>query len=434
MAGGDLSDDQPHPAALASTFCIPATHNTAVDGVADLPGAGAIAFTGNAQIHPAPMNTTTTTPTTSTTGTTAPPTTTTTIALVCTDPTVGLPPFGSLTIQIKPGTNNCGGAALTPGPAAPFDGQLLDGSNATIVSLGSGCLYVGGGSNTALPAPRIPDGADVTFGVVGLNGLSVLLGPDAGTGQKDRSQGAGPARHCIGGGPNQGAACASDVDCGGHPGSCALDANCIFGPPLPLPVGSVPQLSSCIVNVIQQDMCGEVDLLSGGATLNAALSSRVYLTGNVTSSCPRCVGSTCDSGPNTGQACTAVGALGTSLDCPPDPDTFIAPLNVVLSPLTTGTLSKTATNGLFCPGQTHPGAFGRTNARTVQTTGTALLGGTTLTLTAAGPFCTPRTGNTAIDGLADIPGPGAVGVPSQTDVSGILNLLGLPLPPLPPLP
>src|SRR4029077_1045915 len=151
----------------------------------------------------------TTTPTTSTT--------TTTLALVCTSPLVSLPPFGNLAIQILAGTTNCGGAGLSPVPAAPFDGQLLDGSNASIVSLGSGCLYVGGGANTALPAPRIPDGADVTFGVVGLNGLDILLGPSAGTGQKDCSQGAGPGRHCIGGGTNQGAACATDVDCGGHP-------------------------------------------------------------------------------------------------------------------------------------------------------------------------------------------------------------------------
>src|SRR5436309_2918650 len=89
-------------------------------------------------------------------------------------------------------------------------------------------------------------------------------------------------------GPGRGT-CTADVDCGGLPGSCALDANCIFGPPLPLPVTAIPQLSSCIVNAVAQDMCGEVDLSSAGATLNAALSSRVYLTGNVASPCPRCV-------------------------------------------------------------------------------------------------------------------------------------------------
>src|SRR5205085_8019507 len=179
-------------------FCIPATGSFAVDNVADLPGPGAIGLAGQAQVHAAPASTTTSTPTTSTTGTTAPPTTTTTLALVCTDPTVGLPPIGQLVIQIVPGTTNCGGAALTPAPSAPFDGQLLDGSGGTIVSLGSGCLYVGGG-NAALPASRIPDGASVTFGVVGVNGLDILLCPSAGTGQKDCSEGAGPGRHCIAG-------------------------------------------------------------------------------------------------------------------------------------------------------------------------------------------------------------------------------------------
>jgi hypothetical protein len=433
MAGGDLSDGQPHPAALGATFCIPATNNTAVDTVADLPGPGAISFAGEAQIHAAPATTTTINATTTTTGTTATPTTTTTVPLVCTSATVGLPPIGSLTIQIQPGTTSCGGAGLNPAPAAPFDGQLLDGSNAPIVSLGSGCLYVGGGENTALPAPRIPDGADVTFGVVGLNGLDVLLGPSAGSGPQDCSQGAGPGQHCIGG-TNTGAACTFDVDCGGLPGSCALDANCIFGPPLPLPVAALPALSSCILNVVQQNMCGEVQLLQGGATLEAALSSRVYLTGNITAPCPRCVGGTCDGGPNAGHACQAVGSLGTSLDCPPAPAGFIAPLNVVLAPLTTGTLNVTDAAGLFCPGQAHAGAFGRANARTIRTQGAGLLSGTSLQLTAAGPFCVPGTGNVAIDGLADIAGPGAVGVPSSTDVSGILRILGIPLPPLPPLP
>jgi len=106
----------------------------------------------------------------------------------------------------------------------------------------------------------------------------------------------------------------------------------------------------------------------------------------------------------------------------------------VLAPLTTGTLSATDAAGLFCPGQTHAGAFGRANARTIRTQGAGLLSGTSLQLTAAGPFFVPGTGNVAIDGLADIAGPGAVGVPSSTDVSGILRLLGIPLPPLPPLP
>ncbi len=426
-AAGNLSDGMPHPASLGAVFCIPATGNGAVDGVADLPGPGAIGLNGNAQIFVASGSTTTTVSTTTETTTPTTSTTTTTLALVCTSPLVSLPPFGNLAIQILAGTTNCGGAGLSPVPSAPFAGQLLDGSNASIVSLGSGCLYVGGGGNTALPPGRVPDGADITLGVVGIQGLNIELGPSAGTGPRDCSKAAGPASHCIAG-TNTGAACTADVDCGGLPGSCALDANCIFGPPLPLP--SPPPfgaLTSCIVNVVQQNMCGEIELLQGGATLNAALSSRVYLTGNLASPCPRCVSSACNAGPNSGQACQAVGALGTSLDCPPAPAQFVAPLNVVLSPLTTGTLNKTDAAGLFCPGQAQPGAFGRGTARTIRTQGTGLTGSTTLQLTAAGPFCVPATGNSAIDGVADVAGPGAVSVPSQTDAAAILRLLGLPV-------
>jgi hypothetical protein len=45
----------------------------------------------------------------------------------------------------------------------------------------------------------------------------------------------------------------------------------------------------------------------------------------------------------------------------------------------------------------------------------------------------PATGNFAIDGVADLPGPGAVSAPSQADLDAILALLGLPLARLPPL-
>src|SRR6185436_3150382 len=130
---------------------------------------------------------------------------------------------------------------------------------------------------------------------------------------------------------------------------------------------------------------------------NAALSSRVYVTGNLASPCPRCVSGSCNAGPQSGQPCTAVGALGTSPDCPPAPAQFVAPLSVVLSPLTTGALDKADTAGLFCPGQGTPGAFGVSDARTIHTQGTGLTGSTTLQLTAAGPFCVPPTGFTAID-------------------------------------
>jgi hypothetical protein len=51
MPAGDISDGAPHNSNLAAVFCIPATGNAAVDGVADLPGPGAIGLNGNAQLQ-----------------------------------------------------------------------------------------------------------------------------------------------------------------------------------------------------------------------------------------------------------------------------------------------------------------------------------------------------------------------------------------------
>ena len=51
QAGGNLGDGAGHNAHLAAVFCIPATGNAAVDGVADLPGPGAIGLNGTAQLQ-----------------------------------------------------------------------------------------------------------------------------------------------------------------------------------------------------------------------------------------------------------------------------------------------------------------------------------------------------------------------------------------------
>jgi hypothetical protein len=49
---GDLTDGQPHPAKLVSIFCVPAVLDASVDVAADLPGPGATALEGEAQILP----------------------------------------------------------------------------------------------------------------------------------------------------------------------------------------------------------------------------------------------------------------------------------------------------------------------------------------------------------------------------------------------
>ena len=78
----------------------------------------------------------------------------------------------------------------------------------------------------------------------------------------------------------------------------------------------------------------------------------------------------------------------------------------------------TDANGNFCPGQLTPGAFGG-SARTIRESGSPLLTEipNLFATTLAGTFCVPATGNTLIDGLVDLPGPGAVSVPGTASVS-----------------
>jgi hypothetical protein len=48
---GDLTDLNPHPAVLASVFCIPPTQNATVNFAAGLPGPGAIGLNGTARVQ-----------------------------------------------------------------------------------------------------------------------------------------------------------------------------------------------------------------------------------------------------------------------------------------------------------------------------------------------------------------------------------------------
>ena len=142
------------------------------------------------------------------------------------------------------------------------------------------------------------------------------------------------------------------------------------------------------------------------------------------SPCPRCVGGTCNFGPNQGQPCVGVGVDGTTHDCPPDGYFFLAPLAVALDPLTTGSSTLPADgnpspDGIFCPSQGNAGAFTVPAARSVEMQGSPAAGGLDATQKPAvmvSAFCIPRTGNVLIDGAANLPGPGA------TSLGGTLQL------------
>jgi hypothetical protein len=304
---------------------------------------------------------------------------------------------------------------LVTGPAAPFSGEIDSdlACSAKISDLGLGCLYIGGGGATFYPPGATPNGTPFIFDISGPNNAATLSA-SSGTSNLDCTVGAGPGSHCIGA-TNTGLACTSDADCGGTAGACALDANCFFAAPLPLVNAGV---STCVVNVIQTDAGGTADLTTGTSSVTIPLSSRVYITGNSASPCPKCVSGTCTYGPGT--TCSAgTNTLGTSQDCPPPASAFAAPLAVGLSPLSTGSSVMTGSGGNFCPSPPNPiaqatnGAFGKAAAQCIQEAGAPagdLTDGLPHPSELASVFCIPLTGNIAVDLTADIPGPGAFSI------------------------
>src|SRR5262249_38168068 len=158
----------------------------------------------------------------------------------------------------------------------------------------------------------------------------------------DCTKGAGPGRKCVNGNPgiDGNGTCNYDSDCGGIlPTACALEANCYFGPPIPVPNGG---LSACAVNTFLTDLCGQVTVIPPQSTFATALSSRVYLTSNPDSPCPRCESGVCTDGDRAGLTCTPLGSFNTSSDCPPSADHFLAALTVVIPQLTSGTSTISA--------------------------------------------------------------------------------------------
>ena len=319
---------------------------------------------------------------------------------------------------------------MTP-PAPPLDGELDDGMGAKLVDLGLGCLYFGGGANVTVPGAFLPNGSQNTLAVTATNGTMLTLGGAAGP-PGNCSLGTLSTSHCA---KTPATACTSNAQCTGIGDVCLPDAQCFFSQPFPIPNPGNPALSTCVQNVVAQDESGTIDTATGAAALSVPLSSRVYLTGNLSSPCPKCTNTTCvaghcststgkacttnadcvntcNAGRNRGQACTPVGTLGTSLDCPPTDSQFVSPLGIPLS-VTTGPTTTTQPTGIFCTNQTHAGAFGQSAARTIQVSGTPASNvgdGQVHNGVLAGVFCVPATGNASLDPAADLPGPGAVSI------------------------
>lgn len=246
-------------------------------------------------------------------------------------------------------------------------GQLRDDSNAVIGSLYEGCLYFGGGGNSATPPAPIPAGATVIMSAAGdSNQQNFTLTANDGNSIKDCSRGwdANGTKYCWNGadGPNLNGTCTSDADCGAAR-ACNPAPRCIFGPPLAVNNPGSPPVSTCILNVFSGDMTGTLDASTGSPSLDLPLAAMVYVTGTnygAGTPCPLCVGNVCNNGPKQGQACTPSSGDGsTSLDCPPaflppehgpNPSaSFGAPLPVTLSP--TRVLASSISSPLTRPGK-----------------------------------------------------------------------------------
>jgi hypothetical protein len=347
------------------------------------------------------VSTTSTTVDTTTTTTTIPPSTTstTTTTVTTTSTTTSLPPATVLSFRTGPAGGVCGAAK--------------SGGSGGVVrkSLSCGGLNIGGGASTVAEGPT-PDNAETQ--------LSVSGGPVYTVSGRTAAQ-SGSIENCS-------------------------DTGCNFGPYLPIASAGT---STCVRNTFSAPASGTLDSTTGDFTGSFPLTSTVYLTANGTFPCPLCLGGTpgvagsgtCDAtwssgvgpSPDAGNPCKPVNSTGDSNDCNPPAGSVLPSFPVDLTPITTGTASKSDAGGIFCPMQATSGAFGCTGtagaANAICPGGNAAplidyieevgtpAGPVTSTPTAAtlaSTFCIPSVGGSLgflINGAANLPGPGATSLP-----------------------
>jgi hypothetical protein len=338
----------------------------------------------------------------------------------------------------------------TSAPSATVTGHVLSPTGTNSLDLTSGGLYIGG-SGVGIPLPnQVPDMGNSLTKIQSCNGstgtFQIASLSDVDTGSN---------RNCT----------AAGVTNPEYPGK----DGCLFGPPLPIPNPGTPSTSTCVVNRVVTNASGNGDCNGNLPQLNLPLGSDIYLTGDVlpgtsgVQPCPLCVGNLCQGGPNDGVACTpGSSALGdpfpTSHDCPPPVGVFVGTLPIPFE-LSTGSKTKTAvdmadgvgTDRLFCgfcasqfgvtfqnpavactnnsqctnasfPSckQRNSGAFGVGNARTITETGTSanacLADGLAHNATLVSVFCIPPAFNATVDSVGDLPSPGAVSLPGQSQI------------------
>jgi hypothetical protein len=401
------------------------------------------------------VTTTTTSTSTSSTSVTLATTTTTSSTTTTSVPCAG---FSKLKFSQTAGTTSCGGVALFkhclggdpgtdgngscstdadcqvnkancsggPPPQPPFSGEL-DSANGKLADLGLGCLYIGAANAVVTPPSGNPDGSDLFFGTSCPTGSDsdIVLVADRGEGKPlGCTLGASPTRSCanFSAGTDGHGACAQDTDCpdaqsaNGHAGDCLPTPKCFFGPPLPI-VG--PAATTCVVNVVAHDASGTANATDGSANVTIPLTSIIFLT-SPDSPCPTCQNNVCVGGQNAGKACSPVGMLKTTPDCPPDGFAFVGTIPVTLAGTQTTPSTMHADDGIFCPGAGQSpdvaGAFGASYARTIKEVGKPagnLLDFQPHPSVLAANFCIPATGSGLIDGSAGLPGPSATSLPGN---------------------
>jgi hypothetical protein len=287
---------------------------------------------------------------------------------------------------------------VTGAPGGPCGTANEGGPGGTVLkTLTCGGLNIGAGSGSTPEGPT-PGGAETQFNISG-----------------------GPVYTLSG---RTSAESGSNNNCS--------DTGCNFGTWLPI----TGVLSTCVRNTFSAPATGTLDSTTGDLTAGVPLDSAVYLTNNPTEPCPLCVGGTvgmtdsgtCDAAwrdatgfasPNAGDPCTPTDGTGHSYECGPRAQDLTGNIPVDLTPLTTGTASKSDAGGIFCPAQTVTGAFGLVAVDYIEENGSPAgpLTSAPTAVTLASVFCIPLTGNSGIDVVAGLPGPGATSLP------GTLTLL-----------
>jgi hypothetical protein len=202
--------------------------------------------------------------------------------------------------------------------------------------------------------------------------------------------------------------CTVDADCPNrNQGVCIAAPRCFASPPQPFYTSI---LDVCLVTPLEQDSTGSVDPETGHLTIRRNTRTLVYgLIRGPSQPCPLCVAGVCNRGARQGLPCRpSASPDGTSLDCPPQSNSYILSVGPALSDLSTAPVAMTAPDGLFCPGQRNPGAFGDAAARRIELNRGAagdLRDGIPHAAALVNLSCLPATGNPPVDDASDFPGP-----------------------------